>query len=94
MFRYRAVTGRRAVERRVVHQHDHAVAGHARVDLEKGGDPTQRMFECPDAVFGTAVLAASAMPADYGHVRRTPVAEIFAHGADAVDRQRTQPGIG
>ena len=62
--RYFSFAGRRAVDRRVVHQHDHAVSGHLRVDLEERRHMAQRIFERFDAVFRVSRRHAAAVSAD------------------------------
>ena len=59
-----ARAGRGTVDRGVVHQHDHAVFGHARVDLEERGHHRERFLERLDAVFGESRHHAAAVAAD------------------------------
>ena len=59
-----ARAGRGTVDRGVVHQHDHAVFGHARVDLEERGHHRERLLERLDAVFGESRHHAAAVAAD------------------------------
>ena len=79
--RHLARAGGRAVDRGVVHQHDHAVLGQARVDFEERRHHREGLLEGFDAVFGIARHHAAAVAADDDRTLRCVPEPVVQLGA-------------